>query len=217
MLLSRQKRVAASTAVAIAALIALDAIQGGVELGGVLTWSLGGAIMLPLAAVLAIVREKSDGTLRHLALLPIDGAEHAMARGLASLALATPAGVIAGALVPLLMPGGPGWVVLAAGAAVALGLGAMSLLLTAFQYNTPIGRGASTAMYGVVALLVIVRVGQAVWDAPASIALRRSLSTRSGLATSSLLLGLVVAIVWWVGARLIAHRAPRYRGDVAAE
>jgi len=215
MLLARNRRIVVSASVAVGALVALDAIQGGVSLVSALTWALGGSIMLPLAAVMAVVREKSDGTLHHLALLPVNGTEHAIARWATCLVLATPAGVLVGVLMPLLIKGGPVGGLLMAAAVVALGLAAISLLLTALQYGMPIGRGAASAMYAVVALLVFVRAGQAVWDTPVGVSTRRFLSTQAGMVSASLVLWIAIGIVSWVAARLIAYRGPRYRGEIA--
>ena len=215
-LLSRNRRVTMSVVTAIAVLMALELARKGFNVASLSAWPLGGAMMLPLAPAVGLVREKADGSLRFLAFLPISGEEHALARALVSITMAAPAAVLLGFAFPLMVAGISLRLSIAVGVGGWATLAATSLLMTAIQLRAPIGRGAVAAIYWIGGFLVLVRLVEAVRDEPAVLAVGRFLATPAGLGVASLTAGLILAAMVGFAVRVIAIEGPRYQGEIAA-
>lgn len=216
MLLSRLRPVAVNVAVAITVLVALDAVRGGVTASDALAWALGGSLMLPLGPILGVVREKSDGSLRFLATLPISGAEHAAARALATFGASVPSAVAIALLVTVEASALPASYALLSGVLGALLLTGAALALTAVQLQTPIGRGLSAAMLWFVGFVVGVQGLGAAWEYLDLPRVGVLLASRRAMALISLGAWMAAAALVAVGMQRIANYAPRYRGESAA-
>lgn len=217
MQLSKVRRVAVSATIAIAALVALDAADGGLTFSAVLAWVLGGSLMLPLGPVLGVVREKADGSLRFLATLPITGTEHALARAVTVLVTSVPATVVIATLVLTEAPELPPYIAVMAGGVSGLLLAGSALSLTAAQLKAPIGRGAVSAMYWIVGFVVSMRLVFLAWERFSLPHPSVLLSDPRGLLVASVALWTLVAAMCTLSWRSIALLAPRYRGEAAEE
>ena len=211
----RMWRQLALIAATILLLASLDLVKHGVRPDSQLGWFLGGTLMVPFMQGMLIIREKTDGSLRFFATLPIAGAEHAAGRAVVALLLSLPAASVAFVGVRL---NGHG---LSLSAAIAIGLAAtvvwavLALGLTAMQLRTRIGTGARTALLLFTGIIVIGQVAPSVIDTGAFGRLRALLLTRDGLAAVSILVWMALAVCGWWSIRTIARIRESYEQDAA--
>lgn len=211
--LSRLHRPLVAMATGMVVLSAIDIIKHGVGVDSILPWVLGGSVMMPLAPVFTLVREKADGSLRYLASLPVSGEQHALARlTVAAIVSVPPALTIAAAVHMTMTAAGFGFSV-AAFIGVWLTLTAISLVLLTLQLKAPIGQAATYAIYAMVGFLVLARGVQSAHERGWFDGLLSFASTRAGIVSASALLWTIVGLLGWIAFRAIARDSITYRGE----
>jgi hypothetical protein len=214
-LLARVRRAVVSVTIAAVALIALDVAKNGVEIESILAWTLGGAVMLPLAPALSLVREKADGSLRFFAWLPVEGAEHVLARGAVAIILSLPAAIVGGLTASVMLAGVSPALALSMGVGTCVVLSTASFVMTAFQLRAPIGRGPATAAVSLLVMIAVMRLLTAVLDESDLSRFIAFVVTPAGMALVTTLGWGLVGLSATFAARVIGMESQRYSGEVA--
>lgn len=211
--MSRVRRPLLSAVVGIGAMAALGASRHGWSFESLLPWALGIALIAPIFPAFSLVREKSDGSLRYFASLPVAGAHHAWARTIVSALLGLPGGLLVAVTVHTMKPSLPSAVPIVGGIGVWLGATAISLALVAMQFRARIGQAATYGLYAVIGWIAIAKIigvaAEEGWLNP----LRGLLTTAGGLLAISVGVWVAIGAVGYVAFRSIARSSVSYRGE----
>jgi hypothetical protein len=211
---SRLRRPYLSMGGAVLVLVMIDVSRHGVRFDDLLPWVLGGAMVMPFAPGFTLVREKTDGSLRYFASLPVTGRAHSLARLLVSAVTALPGALLAAVALAMRLESSV-QVAVAAGAAIWAALTAASLGLLALSLRAKVGQAMVFAIYAIVGSMAVMRAlafaKERGWLEP----LRAMIANPAGLAALSGLVWVAIAIAGFVALKSISNNTSAYRGEVA--
>jgi hypothetical protein len=191
----------------------IDILRHGLSIDTTIPWFLGASIMIPLAPGFAIIKEKSDGSLRYFSSLPVRGQVHAMARLATSIASSLLAACVAALAVALTFPIHSPAIVVGTFASILLGLTSVSLAIVAVQLRVSVGQGARRIVYGMGATVVGIQLFSVAQDRGLLDQARTMLFTREGMIVSSIALWALLGTVAAISIRSIARSSVSYRSE----
>lgn len=209
--LSRLRRSLVASVVMVVVMAGLQVMRKGWSVDTTLPWLLGAYVMLPLAPVLSLVREKMDGSLRYFASLPVSGRDHAISRTIVAMLVSIPGAAITAILFYLKLPGIGVTVAAFVFLAGAFLLTAGQLALLALQYKAETGRSMTYAVYGT---LGMIGTAQVLWLLDRFEFFRRieaGVLTPAGLSILSVLLWISMAAIAWFSFNSLAKSTVSYR------
>lgn len=214
--LTRVKGTAWASAIAVLVMASIDIVRHGLSIDTTIPWLLGASIMIPLAPGFAIIKEKSDGSLRYYSSLPVRGQVHAMARVVTSIATSLLAACVATLAVSLTFPTHSPVIVLGTFASTLLGLTSVSLAIVAMQLRVSVGQGAKRIVYGMSATVVGMQLFSVAQDRGLLERAKPMLFTREGMIVSGIAFGVLIGTVAAISIRSIARSSVSYKSEPAA-
>ncbi len=196
-------------------LVGLDVTRHGFSPDTTLPWVLGSFVMAPLIPNFVLFKERSDGSLRYVASLPVSEADHGLSRAMSAFLMSLPSAAVAAYALHTEIAELAPLAIALCGVVIALATTAASLCLFALQLSVEMGQGLVRVLY---VLPVFVASGYVIdfarehgWLVP----LRNGLSSPTALAALSLGIWAGLGIAAYQATRSIGRRTVRYRGEPA--